>query len=395
MNLADLLEDKQICICAGSGGVGKTTTSAAIAMGMAARGLKVAVLTIDPAKRLANSLGLPELGNEERLIDSDRFTAHGLEMKGELWAMMLDAKRTFDDLVERHAPDEETRDRILQNRIYKEISNAMAGSQEYMAMEKLYELHQEARYDLLVLDTPPTRHALDFIDAPERMTRFIEGRSLQFFLKPGRLGMRVVGRSGGMLFGALKRITGIDLLQDLSEFFQSFGDMAQGFSERAQRVKQLLGRRGTTFLLVTAPEREAIDEGVFFWRRLKEARLPFGGVVVNKVHRDFVHEIAVTRQDRGSGVPKDELSLDDLQRVLGDGDQLAAKVYENFERYQALAARDRENMARLTERLHEDCVVCVPYFDEDVHDVTGLAQVNEYLFGSTGEREEILERSGV
>ena len=157
-------------------------------MGMAARGLKVAVLTIDPAKRLANSLGLPELGNEERLVDPERFAAHGIEMKGELWAMMLDAKRTFDDLVERHAPDEETRDRILQNRIYKEISNAMAGSQEYMAMEKLYELHQEARYDLLVLDTPPTRHALDFIDAPERMTRFIEGRSLQFFLKPGRLG---------------------------------------------------------------------------------------------------------------------------------------------------------------------------------------------------------------
>src|SRR6185503_13966589 len=188
--------------------------------------------------------------------------------------------------------------------------------QEYMAMEKVYELHQEGRYDLLVLDTPPTRHALDFIDAPERMTRFIEGRSLQFFLKPGRLGMRVVGRSGGILFGALKRITGIDLLQDLSEFFQSFGDMAQGFSERAQRVKQLLGQRGTTFLLVTAPEREAIDEGVFFWRRLKEARLPFGGVVVNKVHPDFVHEIAVPRPE-GTGVSKDRLSLDDLRQVLG------------------------------------------------------------------------------
>jgi anion-transporting ArsA/GET3 family ATPase len=395
LNIADLLEDKQICICAGSGGVGKTTTSAAIAMGMAAQGLKVAVLTIDPAKRLANSLGLPELGNEERMIEADRFAAHGIEMKGELWAMMLDAKRTFDDLVERHAPDEQTRDRILQNRIYKEISNAMAGSQEYMAMEKLYELHQEARYDLLVLDTPPTRHALDFIDAPERMTRFVEGRSLQFFLKPGRLGLRVVGRSGGLLFSALKRITGIDLLQDLSEFFQSFGDMAQGFSERAQRVKELLGQRGTTFLLVTAPEREAIDEGVFFWRRLKEARLPFGGVVVNKVHRDFVAmDGAAAGQDPAAGLPQDEL-IQDLRRLLGDGDRLAAKVYENFERYRALAARDRANLARLVERLEEDCVLCVPYFDEDVHDVSGLAQVNAYLFGSTAERQEILERSGV
>jgi anion-transporting ArsA/GET3 family ATPase len=307
-------------------------------------------------------------------------------MKGELWAMMLDAKRTFDDLVERHAPDEQTRDRILQNRIYKEISNAMAGSQEYMAMEKLYELHQEARYDLLVLDTPPTRHALDFIDAPERMTRFIEGRSLQFFLKPGRLGLRVVGRSGGMLFSALKRITGIDLLQDLSEFFQSFGDMAQGFSERAQRVKELLGRRETTFLLVTAPEREAIDEGVFFWRRLKEARLPFGGVVVNKVHRDFLAELGAAGEHNGP--------VTDLERLLGDGD-LAARVHENFERYQALAARDRENMGRLTARLDEDYVLCVPYFDEDVHDVEGLAQVNAYLFGSTAERRVLLEKSGV
>jgi anion-transporting ArsA/GET3 family ATPase len=393
MDVRELLEDKQICICAGSGGVGKTTTSAAIAMGMAAQGLKVAVLTIDPAKRLANSLGLPELGNEERMIDPERFAAHGIEMKGELWAMMLDAKRTFDDLVERHAPDEETRDRILQNRIYNEISNAMAGSQEYMAMEKLYELHQEARYDLLVLDTPPTRHALDFIDAPERMSRFIEGRSLQFFLKPGRLGMRVVGRSGGVLFGALKRITGIDLLQDLSDFFQSFGDMAQGFSERAQRVKELLGQRGTTFLLVTAPQREAIDEGVFFWRRLKEARLPFGGVVVNKVHRDFVAVNGAGGQPATDPV-EDDL-VPELERFL-DGDQdLAARVYENFERYQALAARDRENLAALTKRLDDDCIVCVPYFDEDVHDIDGLAHVNSYLFGSTAERREILEKSGV
>jgi anion-transporting ArsA/GET3 family ATPase len=391
VDVGDLLEDKQICICAGSGGVGKTTTSAAIAMGMAARGLKVAVLTIDPAKRLANSLGLPELGNEERMIEPERFTSHGIEMKGELWAMMLDAKRTFDDLVERHAPDEETRDRILQNRIYKEISNAMAGSQEYMAMEKLYELHQEARYDLLVLDTPPTRHALDFIDAPERMSRFIEGRSLQFFLKPGRLGLRVVGRSGGVLFSALKRITGIDLLQDLSEFFQSFGDMAQGFSERAQRVKELLGQRGTTFLLVTAPQSEAIDEGVFFWRRLREARLPFGGVVVNKVHRDFV---AMNDAVAGTDSREEDLPAE-LERFLDVDGDLAARVCENFDRYQALAARDRANLARLTERLDEDSIVCVPYFDQDVHDVEGLAHVNAYLFGSAAERREILEKSGV
>jgi len=393
VNVADLLEDKQICICAGSGGVGKTTTSAAIAMGMAARGLKVAVLTIDPAKRLANSLGLPELGNEERMIDPERFTAHGLEMKGELWAMMLDAKRTFDDLVERHAPDEEARDRILQNRIYKEISNAMAGSQEYMAMEKLYELHQEARYDLLVLDTPPTRHALDFIDAPERMTRFIEGRSLQFFLKPGRLGMRVVGRSGGILFGALKRITGIDLLQDLSEFFQSFGDMAQGFSERAQRVAELLADDVTTFLLVTAPEREPIDEAVYFWRRLQEAKLPFGGVVVNKVHHDYL-QTADGRRQTADGMAALREELEATFKGQGKAD-LPERIVENFERYRALAARDRENMARLTERLDQENVITVPYLDEDVHDLGGLAHVNRYLFASAKERKELLESVAV
>jgi anion-transporting ArsA/GET3 family ATPase len=363
-------------------------------MGMASRGKKVAVLTIDPAKRLANSLGLTELGNEESLVEPERFAEAGVEMQGELWAMMLDAKRTFDDLVERHAPDERTRDRILQNRIYQEISNAMAGSQEYMAMEKLYELHQEARYDLLVLDTPPTRHALDFIEAPERMTRFIEGKSLQFFLRPGRFGVKMLGRSGGILFSALKRITGIDLLQDLSEFFQSFGDMAQGFSERAQRVNELLGQRSTTFLLVTAPDRDSIDEGLYFWRRLKEARLPFGGVVVNKLHPDYVQvqERAAAGRAPAAGLLEDEVRRGLEQSFDGTpgAAELAAKVAENFERYRLLAERDRENMELLTGRLEEDCVLEVPSFDDDVHDLAGLDRVNRYLFASSAERAELL-----
>jgi anion-transporting ArsA/GET3 family ATPase len=395
LNVGHVLEGKQVCICAGSGGVGKTTTSAAIAMGMAAKGKKVAVLTIDPAKRLANSLGLRELGNEECLVPPERFTEQGLEMKGELWAMMLDAKRTFDDLIERHAPDEETRDRVLSNRIYQEVSNAMAGSQEYMAMEKLYELYQEARYDLLVLDTPPTRHALDFIDAPERMTRFIEGKSLQFFLKPGRLGMRVIGRSGGALFSILKRLTGIDLLQDLSDFFQSFGDMATGFRERAQRVSELLSHRNTTFMLVTAPEREPIDEAIFFWRRLDEAKLPFGGVVVNKVHHDYL-SVANGEANVAADVALDQLATQ-LERSL-DGDrenaQLAAKVQENFERYSVLAERDRRNITRLTRELDSASVIEVPYLDEDICDIAGLAQVNRYLFSSQEERLAMLGTTG-
>ena len=199
--VGDILEGKDICICAGSGGVGKTTTSAAIATGMAARGLKVCVLTIDPAKRLADSLGLKELGNEARQVDPALFEQQGIEIKGELWAMMLDAKATFDELVARQAPDEESRDRVLNNRIYQQISSALAGSQEYMAMEKLFELHSEGRFDLLVLDTPPSRNALDFLDAPKRLTQFIEGRSLRVFMKP--TGLAAQGRRPRRLGGAL------------------------------------------------------------------------------------------------------------------------------------------------------------------------------------------------
>ena len=199
---ATILEGKEICICAGSGGVGKTTTSAAIATGMAARGLKVCVLTIDPAKRLADSLGLKELGNEARRVDPALFEQQGVEMKGELWAMMLDAKATFDELVARQAPDEESRDRVLDNRIYQQISSALAGSQEYMAMEKLFELHTEGRFDLLVLDTPPTRNALDFLDAPKRLTQFIEGRSLRVFMKPTGLAAKVAGRGASVALSA-------------------------------------------------------------------------------------------------------------------------------------------------------------------------------------------------
>ena len=369
-SVADLLEGKRICICAGAGGVGKTTTSAAIAMGMAARGLKVAVLTIDPAKRLANSLGLPELGNEERQVDPERFAEVGLEMRGELWAMMLDAKRTWDEVIERHAPDEKTRDAVLENRVYQELSNAVAGSTEYMAIEKLFELHHEDRYDLLVLDTPPTRNALDFLEAPERLARFVDSRSLQFFLKPGRLGLKVFGRGSGILFSVLKRVTGIDLLRDLSEFFQSFGDMAAGIGERAQRVGALLGDRESTFLLVTSPQRDAIDEAIFFRRRLRDQRLPFGGAIVNRMREGPESDADVTA---------------DLEALLGE--ELGRKVAANFEDHRRLAEHDRANVARLTRELGREPLITVPLLDDDVHDVAGLAELDEYLFA--GEHVEV------
>jgi anion-transporting ArsA/GET3 family ATPase len=376
--IAELLEGKRVCICAGSGGVGKTTSSAAIAAGMAARGRKVAVLTIDPAKRLADSLGLPELGNEERQVDPALFEQAGVDTYGgELWAMMLDAKATFDELVRRHAPDEETRDRILGNRIYQQLSAALAGSQEYMAMEKLFELHAEDRYDLLVLDTPPTRSALDFLEAPRRLTQFIEGRALQAFMRPTGLGMKVFGRGTSMAFSVLRRVTGVEVLEDLSEFFQAFSGMVGGFQERAKRVNELLADPETCFLVVCGPQGEPITEAVYFHRKLVEAKLPFGGVIVNKVH--YESELP----DYG------EALVGELTEALGVED-LAQRVASNFEDYRVLAERDRLNIQRLTAEMRARAVIQVPYLDEDVHDLQGLMQINEYLFAAgPREREEI------
>jgi len=378
--VADILKGKEVCICAGSGGVGKTTTSAAIATGMAARGLKVCVLTIDPAKRLADSLGLKEVGNEAKRVDPSLLEAQGVEMQGELWAMMLDAKATFDELVRRHAPDEETRDRVLSNPIYQQISNALAGSQEYMAMEKLFELHSDARFDLLVLDTPPSRDALDFLDAPRRLTQFIEGRSMKVFMKPTGIGMRIAGRGASVMFGILKRLVGFDLLADLQEFFTAFSGMVEGFQERAKRVNELLADPATSFLVVCGPQGEPISEAVYFHRKLVEAKLPFGGVIVNKVHFSSEH-LHGDGQDLRRG----------LTELLDDED-LVPRVLGNFADYQALAARDAANIDHLAAELRTQSVIRVPYLDEDVHDLAGLAEINRYLFARDEERAALLAR---
>ena len=348
-----VIEGKQVCVVAGAGGVGKTTTAAAIALGAATRGRKVAVLTIDPARRLANALGLEAIGDAPHRVE-------GIEGDGELWAMMLDAKRTFDALVEQYAPDAATRDRVLKNRIYQELSGAVAGSQEYMAMEKLYELHQAGAYDLLVLDTPPSRNALDFLDAPERLHRFIDSRSLKFFLHPTRTGLRLMSRGSSLLFGVLKRVTGVDLLKDLSEFFSSFGDMSSGFRERAERVLDLLASDATTFVLVTSPRRDAIDEAVFFHRRLRERSMPFGGGIVNRYHA---------------------VEGEHAEMPSGLGRELSAKITANWDDYRALAERDRDNLERLTAELGDEPLVVVPEFDADVHDLDGLRALGRHLFG--------------
>lgn len=368
--IAERLEGKRVVICAGSGGVGKTTTSAALAMGLAATGKKVAVVTIDPAKRLADSLGLAGLDNEPRRVDPERFAGHGIEMRGELWAMMLDAKRTFDELIARLAPDAATREEVLGNRIYQELSSAVAGSQEFTAIAKLFELDREGDFDVLVLDTPPSRNALDFLDAPDRLTGFFEGRALRVLLAPTGLAARVMGRGTSVVFSVLRKVTGVDLLQDLSVFFRALGGLLDGFRERAAGVKALLADPATTFLIVTSPEREPLEEAIFFHGKLAEAGMPFGGLIVNRVNA-------------GAGAGVEEEDPDAAAAALtgrGVTDKLRAKVAETLREAQHLAARDRAALARLRTELDEPHPVVVPLLEGDVHDVDGLAAVHAHLF---------------
>jgi anion-transporting ArsA/GET3 family ATPase len=376
VSVAALLERKRICVCCGSGGVGKTTTSAAIALGMAARGAKVAVVTIDPAKRLANALGLEKLENEPRLVEPARLRSGGLELRGELWAMMLDPKRTFDELIERLAPDRGSAEEILDNRVYRELSTAVAGSQEFTAVSKLYELDKEYDFDLLVLDTPPSRNAVDFLDAPGRLTSFLEGRMLKMFVRPTGLGMRILGRANGALAAGLQRVTGVDLLADMSTFFRLLGGMTEDFRVRAAEVEKMLTAGTTAFVLVTSAQREPIDEAIWFRRTLQETGLPFAGVIVNRVHHDILGDS-----------PQDEVAaaLED-----GLGAKLAARVAENFHDYHVLARRDERNISRLAAGDDGRPVILVPHFDDDVHDVEGLLRVHRYLFASADDRERMI-----
>ena len=377
MNVAEMLDGKRVCVCAGSGGVGKTTTSAAIALGMAARGAKVAVVTIDPANRLANALGLEQLGNEPRRVDPSRLATGSLEIEGELWAMMLDPKRTFDELIERIAPDAGRAEEIKANRVYRELSTAVSGSQELTAIAKLYELDQSKQFDLLVLDTPPSRNALEFFDAPGRLNSFLEGKALKAFMRPTGFGVRALSRGALPLLGGLRRITGIDLITDLTVFFGLLGDMTNDFSERAAQVDGLLHADTTAFVLVTSAAREPIDEAIWFGQRLETDGLPFAGVVVNRVHHDLLGD----REPRELGTA--------LAKALPSS--LAGRVADNFRDYHVLARRDDQNVARLASELDDARLVLVPQLDDDVHDIEGLLRVHRYLFASQAERERLID----
>src|SRR5690349_4361073 len=281
------LSGKRIAVCVGSGGVGKTTVAAALGLRRALEGGRVLVCTIDPARRLANALGLEALGNVESHVPDHKFREAGLAPNGQLFAMMLDVKRTWDDLVARHAPDRARQERIYKNRIYQQLSSALAGSQEYMAMEKLYELATERDYDLIVLDTPPTAHALDFLEAPDRVLDFLGNDTARALLAPavsaGKVGLRLVHLGGTYIAKTIVRFTGAEVLSDLAEFMAGFQGMYEGFKARAGAVRALFAQPEVGFVLVSSASPRSVDEALFFHERLRKERMPVAGVVANRV----------------------------------------------------------------------------------------------------------------
>ncbi|RMG21022.1 MAG: ArsA family ATPase [Deltaproteobacteria bacterium] len=368
--------ERRIVVCVGSGGVGKTTVAASIGVRAARMGLKALVVTIDPARRLANSLGLESLGNVETRIGDDRFRRAGLEVKGELWAMMLDVKRTSDELISRSAPSREQAEKIFRNRFYQTFSTVLAGSQEYMAMEKLAELHERGGFDLVILDTPPTAHALDFLEAPNKLIDVFGNDSLRWLATPalaaGKIGMRALGFGSGYLVRQLSKFTGIETLQALAEFLLSMRGMYDTFKERASTVKALLTSDETRFVLVTAPAALPMDEARYFLSVLRQYEIPVGAVVVNRIHPDW-----------DAAVGEEQLTAAALRRYFEPS--LAERLALTLEEQRALAAADRRQVMALRSWLEEAIPIrCAPSFGADIHDLEGLDALGAYLFDGRG-----------
>ena len=354
--LSELVDKASIIVTAGSGGVGKTTTAAVLALEGARRGRKSVVVTIDPAKRLADALGLAGLSNTPSKIEGD--------WPGELWALMLDTKSTFDELVMKQSGTEAQANRILGNRFYKNISGALSGTQEYMAMEKLYELHEESDFDLVVVDTPPTRHALDFLDAPRRLTRFLDHRFYRILMAPTRGLMKAANVAAQAFVRTLSRVVGAEVIDDAITFFTAFQGMEEGFKSRANVVFDLLASPSTAFVLVASPRRDTVEEADFFAARLAESDIAVRALVVNRMHPTF-----------GDGRPE---ATRERAKTLA-GTELGA-LYANLTDFQLVASREEEHLAGLAERVAPAPVIKVPFLDTDVHDLDGLTLVGAYLF---------------
>ncbi len=381
-SLAQLVAERRILVCVGSGGVGKTTTAASLGLAGARAGKKTLVLTIDPARRLANALGLDMLGHDEQRVPDEKVALGGAPLAGgSLTAMMLDQKRAFDEVVARYTTDERAVQRILQNRIYQQISATLAGSHEYAAMAKLYEIAKQGRYDLIVLDTPPTANALDFLDAPERVSAAVDSPAIQWFIKPyqsaGKFSLKAVGMGAAFVLKRLARFVGSEFLEDMAQFFVEFNAVLGGFRERAKEVFEILRRPDVAFVLVASPEPMSIDEAIFFYDRLAQSKMPLGAFVVNRVHdrgpeplarAELVERLTARAELRG-------FAPDDVVQVAADFE----RTYKEF---QSLATIDAREIARLEQASQKSApIVQVPFFDRDIYDVEGLSAMLHHLVG--------------
>lgn len=368
LNILELVDTKRILLCCGSGGVGKTTTAAALAFLAAGRGRSVLVLTIDPAKRLAQAMGLDKLSHDPQAIDISALSA--TTAGGSLHGMMLDTKRTFDHLVEKYAPDETVRQAIFDNRYYQHISGSLAGSREFMAMERVYEIAIEDHYDLVVVDTPPSQHALDFIDAPKRMFDLFEGRFVALLLKPyqvvGKRSFEFFRRGSEQSLKFLEKLTGYQFLAELSEFFLAFTDMFDGFKERSERVRELLLQDDSSFLLVSAPEPASMKQAERFFQRLKGEDLPVGGMIVNRVHTA-----------PGPDSPT-AASLEQIQQLAsGCSDDaidtpLGERLLQSYQEQLALAHADSYAVSHTRVALQRIAIHSVPHFERDLHSLEDI-----------------------
>jgi len=384
VRLADVLQERKILVCVGSGGVGKTTTAAAIALAAARRGKRTLVLTIDPARRLANSLGLESLGHQVEQVDPLLVRRGATNDRGELWAMMLDQKQAFDEVVARHAKDPEAVKRILANPVYAQISSSLSGAQEYAAMAKLHDFDRTGGWDLIVVDTPPTAHALDFLDAPQKLSDAIDSPAIEWFRKlQGEGGSRwsLVGKTGAYVLKRLAKFVGSKFIEDLGVFFTEFNDILGGFRERAEETFALLRQPRVGFVLVASPESMAVREALSFHERLASARMPFVGFVVNKV--------LVSRPLPPSTAPRAiedalaahpavaKLEISGTSRMMAAQALLAAHA-----EIEALAVADRRAIEQLRATGGPTALVIqIPLLRDDVHDIDRLISLERYLLG--------------
>lgn len=350
-HLTDVVDEANVVLCCGTGGVGKTTAAAALALAAADRGRRVVVVTIDPARRLADALGLDGIGNDCVEVES--------ATTGELWVTMLDTKATFDHLIRRHAHDEEQATRILDNLYYQNLSTSLSGTREFMAMERLYELHTDERFDLVIVDTPPSRNALDFLDAPDKLGRFLDGRLFRL-ATPGSRVTRKLTAPIVMFMRRIARVISPEVVDDTLAFIEAFGGMEEGFKARAAAVDSLLAETETAFVLVTSPTAEAVEESRYFTDRLAESELAVAGIVINRLQPRFTSE-PLSALDP-TGLPK------------GVGAQVAL-----LRDLAGMADAEQRELSPLLEACPEAAVARVEQLDHDVHDLDGIREISVLL----------------